>query len=184
MLDVDLKECNPKQYTLPDGAIGNYVRLPYLGGAHGELERQVVVDPQALKPYALKAFLASALRSRNTPQVLAQVAALYRPPAPAPTVPAGSQTTSVTNASGYVKAALEGEFADVSACASGGRNRRLYESAMKLGRFIAAGQATEDEIERTLMDAALANGLVHEDGDIAVRATIRSGLRNGAARAA
>jgi hypothetical protein len=181
MLGADLKECNPKQYTLPDGAIGNYVRLPYLGGALATPERQVIVDPETMYPIPLAAWVRDALQTRNSLATLQGVAALYRPPVVQPVAPPTS-TATVTHSDRYVAAALQGEYQDVSCCASGGRNHRLYQSAMKLGRFLASQQAEQHQLESVLLSAAQANGLVAEDGEHAVMATIRSGLRNGAAR--
>lgn len=180
ILKADLPEVNPKQETLADGSVGNYVRLPYLGAEVELPQRQVVVFPDNLEPIPLKLFLRQALGSRTTPAALARAADLYRPPAPP--APVATEPTEIAHADRYVRAALEGEYADVSSCASGGRNQRLYESALKLGRFLATSQATASDLEDTLLRAADANGLLAEDGEHSVLATIRSGLRNGEAR--
>jgi hypothetical protein len=181
MLNADLRECNPKQYTLPAAAVGNYVRLPYWNGLVEAPSRQVVVNPDSLEPLSVRSFCWKALASRNPLTALERVASLYRPPAPPkPATPTAAPT--VANAAGYVKAALDGEYADIANAAIGNRNHRLYQSAMKLGRFVPDGRCAESDIESVLLAAAEANGLVAEDGAGPVLATIRSGIRNGAQR--
>lgn len=79
----------------------------------------------------------------------------------------------------YAAAAFDAEIAEVSNCASGGRNHRLNLAALRLGELVAAGALTDDEVRTSLENAADACGLLKEDGARAVRATIDSGLRDG-----
>lgn len=77
-VDAPTKEINPKQVTLSEGQVGNYVRLPYPGnGAPG---RQVVLDDE--KELELEDFILLADRSAAVSQDLVRMADLYVPPAP------------------------------------------------------------------------------------------------------
>lgn len=64
-----------------------------------------------------------------------------------------------------------------------GRNDALNAIAYRLGRFIAGGGLTRDEVESALLDACSRNGLWSE-GANACRATIKSGLEKGIAAGA
>lgn len=175
------KEVNPKQAVLVPGSVGNYVRLPYPDGLHQTPERQVILDMgRDRQPVALARFVTSAMSRRNTLEQLTAAAALYREPVAAAPAPVQS-STNVTHMDRYIQSALTGEYQDIAGCASGGRNHRLYQSAMKLARLVERG-LSESQIEATLMSACEANGLLAEDGDHSVRATIRSGIRNGSKR--
>lgn len=169
-------EVNPKN---PDAqGLGNWVRLPYPAG---HMERQVILAMHDSRlPMTWLGFVAVAYSSRNTPEQILRAAQLYRTPvATAPAAPAFSGT--ITNADRYLQAALRGEFEAISSTGTGGRNHQLYTSALKLGRFIGQGHE-QSQIEQVLLDAARACGLTAEDGEMPVMQTIRSGLRNGAAR--
>jgi hypothetical protein len=63
--------------------------------------------------------------------------------------------------------------------ARGGRNAALNRAAWTLGRWVAAGALEQSEVEDGLYDAAERNGLVADDGQRQVWATIRSGLGAG-----
>ena len=63
--------------------------------------------------------------------------------------------------------------------APGGRNDALNRAAWTLGRWIAAGELQQDEVEDALYAAAEANSLVADDGQRQTWATIRSGLSTG-----
>ena len=81
----------------------------------------------------------------------------------------------------YFTAALRAELADVAAARAptptqpGTRNDTLNRAAFRLGQLVAAGYGTLEEIERHLLDAALATGLTESEA----QATIASGLRAG-----
>lgn len=74
--DSKPKEVNPKQTTLRPGEVGNYVRLPYPGG----LDERRVYDTNVDR-MALDMFVATALDHRVTPDVVANLADYYIPPA-------------------------------------------------------------------------------------------------------
>lgn len=86
--------------------------------------------------------------------------------------------TPQTYSASYAAAALDRECEDVARTASG-RNMRLNSAAFSLGQLVGAGALGDDEVERRLMDAAVACGYVQKDGAPAARNTIRSGLSKG-----
>jgi hypothetical protein len=79
----------------------------------------------------------------------------------------------------YVDAALHNECGAVASAVKGHRNAQLNRSAFSLGTLVGAGELTEDVVIDALFNAAIANGLVREDGKAACRATIASGLNAG-----
>ncbi|WP_049579106.1 hypothetical protein [Streptomyces sp. SBT349] len=58
----------------------------------------------------------------------------------------------------------------------GGRNQALYAAAYALGRLIAAGTLTEQEVSDALTQAGLSTGLA----PARVTSTIRDGIRRSA----
>ncbi|WP_347264456.1 bifunctional DNA primase/polymerase [Nitrobacter sp.] len=79
----------------------------------------------------------------------------------------------------YAEAALRAEVQAVASCINGNRNNQLNTSAFSLGTLVGAGELTEGEVIGALYDAAVACGLVADDGQHAVMATINSGLSEG-----
>ena len=61
----------------------------------------------------------------------------------------------------------------------GGRNAALNHAAWTLGRWVSAGALEQADVEDELYAAAERNGLVADDGQRQVWATIRSGLSKG-----
>jgi hypothetical protein len=79
----------------------------------------------------------------------------------------------------YAEAALRAETNAVASCTDGNRNNLLNTSAFNLGTLVGAGELSEGEVIGALFDAAVACGLVADDGQRAVMATINSGLSEG-----
>jgi hypothetical protein len=79
----------------------------------------------------------------------------------------------------YGEAALEGEIGAVVSARRGQRNETLNKAAFRLGQLAGARALSGSDVEERLCGAAQANGLVADDGEQAVRATIRSGLEAG-----
>lgn len=109
------------------------------------------------------------------------VAELLDPPAPAPR-PVGPLPL-VNNRYAFV--ALQGEVQRILDAPRGGpgqpgRNDQLNRSAYALGQMVGAGMLSETTAEVALKAAADAVGLVADDGERQVDATIRSGLTAGA----
>lgn len=82
--------------------------------------------------------------------------------------------------SAYVRRAVAEELRAVAETAAGGRNDRLNVAAFNLGTLVGAGELDEAAVTEALVQAVSACGLVADDGEQSVRATIRSGLTAGA----
>ena len=74
---------------------------------------------------------------------------------------------------GYVRAAVEGELANVISAPPSRGNQALNDAALKLGRFVAGGQLERGQLEDMLAEAAMHGG---RRGEAETIATIRSGL--------
>jgi putative DNA primase/helicase len=92
-----------------------------------------------------------------------------------------SQGTSSNGAgdSNYAAVALERECAAVISAQPGSRNASLNRAAFNLGQLVAGGLLSESEVHDCLYSAAVACGLVKDDGRAAVEKTIASGLGAG-----
>jgi hypothetical protein len=111
------------------------------------------------------------------PRWLADIAG---PPRVPTALPAG---TMVSAASAWRR--FHGVLNCVLGAEHGERNRTLYWGASRAGEMVAAGALDAVAAEQALREAASDLGLVSEDGDRAVMATIRSGFdRAGVAHAA
>lgn len=83
----------------------------------------------------------------------------------------------------YLRAVVRNTRARIAGMgADSGRNTAVYNAGMCFGNYIAGAGMDEAEAVSALLAAATANGLVAEDGEEAVRASIASGLRNGKQR--
>jgi hypothetical protein len=63
-----------------------------------------------------------------------------------------------------------------------GRNTAAFNAALACGNYIAGAGLDEARAVAALLDASNHNGLIREDGEASVRATIQSGIHNGRAR--
>lgn len=79
----------------------------------------------------------------------------------------------------YVRAALERECLAVQSAPTGSRNDTLNRAAFSLGQLVGGNQLPRGAVEGELYESCEANGLVADDGEASVRATIRSGLEAG-----
>jgi hypothetical protein len=95
---------------------------------------------------------------------------LLQPPAPQAGPPA-----PVRHATGWARAALDGELEALLGAAEGARNHTLNRAAFRLGQLVEAGHLDELAVTDRLVAAALALGL----GEREAQATARSGLRAG-----
>jgi hypothetical protein len=82
LVEAPIKEVNPKQESLPEGSVGNYVRLPYPG--NGNPGRQVVIDESDGSDLDVETFVSLAEHSLVTPSMLEPFAELYVPPVAPP----------------------------------------------------------------------------------------------------
>jgi hypothetical protein len=74
---------------------------------------------------------------------------------------------------------LQRSIDQLSRTGTGGRNQQLNRTAFRAGRMVAAGGLERTQVENALFEASILNGLVHDDGALAVRATIVSGIAAG-----
>lgn len=76
LTDLGLKVANgtveifPKQDSLEEGQVGNYIHLPYFGAAAGSIDTRVIVDSETLKPLRLKDFLQRASENKVSSEQL------------------------------------------------------------------------------------------------------------------
>jgi putative DNA primase/helicase len=84
-----------------------------------------------------------------------------------------------TTLNGYGAAALEYEVTALANTAPGSRNHALNRASFSLHQLVAGGELDGAEVERRLIEAATANGLIADDGIKAVETTIASGRRAG-----
>ncbi len=71
--------------------------------------------------------------------------------------------------------ALANEYQAVSTAGKGGRNKQLYNSALKLGSIIAGGYLDRSQVESHLVSGAQLSGLPNDEA----RKTIASGINQG-----
>jgi hypothetical protein len=95
------------------------------------------------------------------------------------TPPTDSSPGSWTKA--YGSAALDREIAALAATAPGVRNHALNRTAFRLSQLVAGGELGDAEVFHGLIDACRRNGLIDDDGERSVRATIRSAAIDAAA---
>jgi hypothetical protein len=79
----------------------------------------------------------------------------------------------------WAEAALDSLANELAATKEPGRNDKLYKCAFRMGTMIARGWIGRDEVETALYGAALACGLVNDDGEAQTRRSIDSGLEGG-----
>jgi putative DNA primase/helicase len=79
----------------------------------------------------------------------------------------------------WAEAALSDELRTLAGAAQGTRNDQLNRSAFSLGQIVGGGYLSQHEVETALYNACITNGLVSDDGEKGVLATINSGLKAG-----
>lgn len=84
-----------------------------------------------------------------------------------------------TGPSAYAEAALADEAKAVATAPVYTRDDTLNRAAFALGQLVGSGFLDRGRVQRTLEDAASANGLTHDDGLDTVRRTILSGIGAG-----
>jgi hypothetical protein len=83
----------------------------------------------------------------------------------------------------YLQAMLDQMHRDLAAMVKdSGRNNAIYRAGLKIGNFVTGAGLDERRAEKVLLDSCNHNGLIDEDGEKAVLASIRSGIRNGKTR--
>jgi hypothetical protein len=107
---------------------------------------------------------------------------LARKPEPKPAaIPPRCTFFSSSGISSYARAALEREINELSKTPAGRRNHALNRASFALHQLVAGGELDGGEVQRRLIDAATANGLMTDqrDGPRSVMRTIASGARAG-----
>jgi predicted P-loop ATPase len=113
------------------------------------------------------------------PEWLEKLARKVERPDPEPGRRAGRQTNG-NRERAYATAALDRQCREIAGVsANSGRNQKLNAGAFGLGRMVARGWIDGTKVTEALQDAAAMCGLVKDDGVVAVRATIASGLAAG-----
>jgi hypothetical protein len=92
-----------------------------------------------------------------------------------------ARTIQYGGGNAYANAALSNEIKSLSGVGIGARNMALNKSAFSLFQLVHAGLLKADEVERRLIDACVANGLIG-DGLSSISATIRSAFNAAAAK--
>jgi hypothetical protein len=90
-----------------------------------------------------------------------------------------SQILNSPRSRAWARNALEKECATVAAAAPGTRKGVLNTASFNLFQIVAGGALDEDTVRNELYTAAVACGLVDDDGEQKVRATIESGAKAG-----
>jgi hypothetical protein len=91
----------------------------------------------------------------------------------------GEGKAAAGSGSRYGDKALENECRNVAQATTGSRNARLNTAAFSLGQLVGGDVLKRGDVERSLFAAAAACGLLAEDGEAPVLATIKSGLERG-----
>jgi hypothetical protein len=92
-----------------------------------------------------------------------------------PSVPVARTGTGHGSAGGQAR--LHGIIGRLLAARRGERNRLLFWASLRVGELVADGDLDAGAAGQALTDAAAQIGLVREDGQRAVAATIRSGFQ-------
>lgn len=77
--DYPAREVNPKQSDVSAHKVGNYVRLPYLGGLVDTPQRRVILDDHD-QPVPLDVFVADAMANRVSVETIQRIASFYKEP--------------------------------------------------------------------------------------------------------
>jgi putative DNA primase/helicase len=122
---------------------------------------------------AMPAWLVELTREkpRTSPTISQRaVAAIIRPT---------NGSASASTGEAYGQAALEYEITALAQTPPGNRNHQLNRASFNLHQLVGGGELDGGEVDRHLIAAATANGLVNDDGLRSVEATIESGRRAG-----
>jgi hypothetical protein len=82
-------------------------------------------------------------------------------------------------ASGYGRGALVKIHAEVAALSKGSRDDKRNAITFSAGRLVAAGLVTMQDAEEAVYGGCVVNGLVEDEGEVAIRKRIKAGLAAG-----
>jgi Bifunctional DNA primase/polymerase, N-terminal/AAA domain len=114
---------------------------------------------------------------RDPPPWLVEL--LAQKPAEPKIVEKGAPIVPVINAGPWAQAAFRGEIDRVQKANPGERNDTLNRASYSLGQIVGGGHLDRDSATTALLNAADRTGLVDDDGERAVIATIESGINAG-----
>lgn len=106
------------------------------------------------------------------PELTPDLMRLFAKPAPTPEIATSPRPD------GDLHSMIERRAAQLASQTEPGRNHALNDAALHLGHYVPH-LLSEDAVIEALVEASRLNGLLHDDGERAVRATIQSGLRAG-----
>jgi len=135
-------------------------------------------DRGAWRPVKDRPGLADAYRAGTIPELPQWLREIIRPQRAKPNSSASNQSTGKRERR-YAEQALNNAAGKVAATARGSRNNELNGIAFSMGRLIGAGWIGAATVEGRLFDAAAACGLVADDGERAVRATLKGAIEAG-----
>jgi Bifunctional DNA primase/polymerase, N-terminal len=105
---------------------------------------------------------------------------ILAPKPPAKRYPGRAPMVLATMPKAKLHAKIDAILGKVTGASRGERNSILHWASCRMGEIVAAGRISEAAAEAYLSRSAHTCGLLYEDGEYAVNATIRSGLRGGA----
>ena len=92
---------------------------------------------------------------------------------PSPSTPAGLELQRLIRAA---NAGLARKAQELASDAEGSRNNTLFALGVGLGTYVFHGLLSFNALEMAASTACVANGLLHEDGRLAVLATLHNGI--------
>ena len=105
--------------------------------------------------------------------------ALLFPPTATPDAPAPYVAPPPEVASGYGRGALVKIHHEVAGLAKGSRDDKRNAITFSAGRLVAAGFVTMQDAEEAVYGGCVVNGLVADEGEVAIRKRIKAGLAAG-----
>lgn len=94
-------------------------------------------------------------------------------------IPSGSRNPFHGDIHPWIATMLNAQLDEIAGCGKGGRNAQLFKSSARVASFVAGGELPNDASRAALFNAASSCGLVKEDGQQAVLATINSAFASG-----
>jgi putative DNA primase/helicase len=137
--------------------------------------------------------LAQAYRDRAIPKLCDKLATIIRAPkqnggngatpllASTSAMPPNWQQQATAREHAFAAAALTNLAAQLAATAPGQRNRKLYDCAFRLGTMIVREWIDRVTVANALWASCRSNGLVTDDGNDSVQATLASGFKDSTA---
>jgi AAA domain/Bifunctional DNA primase/polymerase, N-terminal len=123
--------------------------------------------------------LADAYKANTIPELPQWLGEVIRPPRKEQHAQTATHGAAGKRERAYAEQALNNAADKVAASPRGNRNSELNTTAFCMGTMVGAGWIGQHTVAGRLFDAAGACGLVHDDGERAVRSTLKSGIESG-----